>query len=255
MGTVVFPAHFYNALRQKPNSIKPWPMMDEVIALHGEDRVFVGGPPKTILDSWKQICLMLGYSPQQYAKNRRSFKPVVSKNGPRGLKETSPIFEIFHEVLRGNGSMAFTLHNIEELLNEQAKDAALASNPTSKNLRREWATKHRLTAIQLLEALLVSIKQDEPKLMFDYFKMHAQSVAMLRALRRELNEDLKKWFGGPMYLEDESQLPYVGLYVVMAACGTMQSSEQMGITDAGSRMLEKSGRVLKEFVEGRVIAE
>ena len=88
-GTAIYPAHFYNALRQETQPA-PWPLMDKVIGLHGEGRVFVGGRPTTILDCYKQVCLVLGYSIEQFAKNRRSKKIVVSKNGPRGLNVSSP---------------------------------------------------------------------------------------------------------------------------------------------------------------------
>lgn len=57
MGTAIYPAQFYNALRQKANPISPWPLMDQVIEIHGEDRVFVGTKPKTLVDCFKQICL------------------------------------------------------------------------------------------------------------------------------------------------------------------------------------------------------
>ena len=92
--------------------------MDVVIALHGEDRVFIGGRPSTILDCYKRVCLVLGYSVEPFTKNRRSKKRVISKNGPRGLKDSSLLGEIFRAGLASDGSMAFTMNNVEELLNE-----------------------------------------------------------------------------------------------------------------------------------------
>lgn len=245
-GTAIYPAHFYNALGQQTQPA-PWPLMNEVIALHGEDRVFVGGRPATILDCYKQVCLVLGYSVEQFAKNRRSKKTVVSKNGPRGLKASSLLGEIFRTGLESDGSMAFTMHNVEELLNEQALDAALASNPQSKSLRHDWNRSHRLTSLQFLDALKASIPVELPKLRFDYFKLHEQSIALLRLLREALDADLKKFFGGG-YIENESQLPFVGLYVIMVASGTDRVAEQLGLSESGSRMVQKAGDVFDSFI-------
>lgn len=218
VGTVIYPAHFYNALKQNDPSCASWPMIDEVIALHGAERIFVGGRPTTMNECFKHICLMLGYSPAQFAKNRRNPKAVASKNGPRGLKETSPITKLFYRGLRkANGKMEITMHSVEELLNEQARDADLASNPTSKRLRREWAATNRLTCIQLLEALQASIPQELPKLEFDYFKLHAQSIGLLRRLKRELDEDYIKFYGSARYIENESQLLWLAPFAIMVS--------------------------------------
>lgn len=246
-GTVIYPAHLYNALRRKTKPIEPWPLMEQVISLHSESRVFIGAQPKTIGDCFKQVCLMLGYSAEQYARNRRKLKPVISKNGPRGLKDTSPLGELFRDGLANNGSMALTVLNVENLFNEQARDTALASNPQSKTLRREWRTTRQLTSLQLLEALRASIPMELPKLKFNYFHMHEQSITLLRRLKTELDPDMRKFFG-PMYLENESQLPFLGPYIIMAACGTEKVAEQLKIDGAGSALLEKAGRVVEDFV-------
>ena len=196
---------------------------------------------------------MLGYSAEQFARNRRSFKPVVSKNGPRGLKETSPLGEIFRDGLASDGSMALTIHNVETLLNEQARDTALAADPHSKKLCREWRTTKHLTPLQFLEALRASVPVELPKLKFNYFDMHEQSITLLRRLKTELDQEFRRFFG-PMYLENESQLPFLGPYVIMAVCGTEKVAEQLEIDGARSALLEKAGRVIEGLVreqEGR----
>ena len=45
--------------------------MDKMIALQGENQVFVGGRPTTMADCYKRVSLVLGYSIEQFAKNRR----------------------------------------------------------------------------------------------------------------------------------------------------------------------------------------
>ncbi|PVH87784.1 hypothetical protein DL98DRAFT_509345 [Cadophora sp. DSE1049] len=246
VGTVIFPAHLYNALKQNDSSCVTWPMMDEVIALHGADRIFLGAKPSTMADCFKQICLMLGHSVQDFAKNRRKTKPLqVSKNGPRGLRDTSPITELFYEGLRDpEQKMAVTFHNVEELLNEQARNEQLASNPTSKRLRREWATTKRLTSLELLQALRASLPQEIPKLEFDYFKLHAQSIGLLRRLKRDLDEDYKKYYKTPEYIENESQLPQLGPYAIMAAYNTEHTASGLG-----SQLLSKAAKVMENYLQ------
>lgn len=191
---MVFPAQFYNALRIGQNaSAVSWPLMDRVIKIHSEERLFVGARPHTLKDCFKQAALLLGVSPTEFARNKRPSKLLISKKGPRGLKSTTPLGEIFHSGLASDGSAALTMHNIEELLNEQALDEILLSNVGgSKKLRREWDKSHRLTPIQLLESLQTSLPAELPKLEFDYFHMHEQSITLLRKVRSELDADFRK---------------------------------------------------------------
>jgi hypothetical protein len=111
----MYPAHFYNALRQKTNPVQLWPMMDQVIAIHTEERIFLGTVPKTVVDSFKQVSLILGYSASQFASNRRDHRPTVSKNGPRGLKETSVLGELFREGLSIDGIMVSLVKSCRRL--------------------------------------------------------------------------------------------------------------------------------------------
>jgi hypothetical protein len=245
-GTAIYPAHFYNAIRQQTRPVS-WPLMDEVIALHGEDRIFVGGTPRTMSDCYKQVNLVLGVSPQSFARNRRQNKVVVSKNGPRGLDTSSPLCDMLRTGLETDGSSSFTLYNVEKFLNDQALDAALAANPQNKSLRNEWKRSHRLTSIQFLEALGASIPIELPKLRVDYFRLHEQSINLLRRLRTELDGDLKAIIGNN-YIENESQLPFVGLWVIHVACGTESTAQELGISEAGSRLLLKASTVFDTFM-------
>jgi hypothetical protein len=143
--------------------------------------------------------------------------------------------------------MTLTVHNIEELLNEQAQ-----GGDSNTRLRRSWKTTKRLTSLQLLEALHLAIPAELKKLEVNYFRLHEQSVGLLRRLRTELNDDLRKFPGG-LQLDNESQLPHMGIFVVQAAMGTQSVAEEMRIPEAGSKLLEKAGRVTNGFL--RELAE
>lgn len=177
-GTVIHPAHLYQAIKHNESvKVSLWPLMDDVIKIHGEDRIFVGGKPDNIIDSFKQISLVLGYSSENFSANRRSGSTIISKNGPRGLKNTSALSEIFRRGLATHGSMALTMHNIEELFKEQAQSTQLQASTTKnkKNLRKKWASTKRLSSLELLEALGDSLPAGVTLLKFNYFKMHQES--------------------------------------------------------------------------------
>jgi hypothetical protein len=246
MGTAMFPAHFYNAMRQLDNPVRSWRIMDELIALHGEDKVFIGAAPTTIVDSWKQICLTLGVSAENFARNRRNTKLVTSKKGPRGLNETSPLNELFYQGLREQGEMNFTVHGIEQLLNDQVQKTEPLTN---KRLRRALAVKQQLTSVQLLEALKLAFPLELKKLNFQYFSLHEQSITLMRRLRATLDEDFKKLIGKD-YIENESQLPHVGLCVIQAAVKgeNLRGLGDTQISERGKRILEKARLVTDEFL-------
>lgn len=79
--------------------------------------------------------------------------------------------------------------------------------------------------------------------------MHEQSIYLLRRLKTELDADLNKYFG-PLYPENESQLVFVGLYVVMVACESGKGAESFGIKeeDIQSRLLEKTRTIFDDFL-------
>ena len=248
-GTAIYPAHLYNALRQKKNPINPWPLMEEVISIHGAERIFVGARPIAMLDCFKQVSMLLGYSASQWAMNRRNYKTVMSKNGSRGLKHPFPLGVIFRDGLESEECMASTVYNIERLLNEQARDAELTANPNNKSLRREWKTTKRLTPLQVLQALRKSVRVELPKLEFDYFHMHEQSVQLLRTLRKKMDAEFVKTYGHD-YLDDESQLPWLAPLILMSAStAAALDAEESGVPSAGSKMLDKAGKIVEKFVK------
>lgn len=161
-GSITYPSQLYMALQNMPNPVQQvWPGMECVISIHTEERLFIGSAPKTIEESFRQSLLMQGYSASNFAKNRRQgrkgMKLPVSKAGARGLKETSTLAKLLRPGNRVPGEEwhIFDLTAIEELLNEEAKNADLASDPKNKALRREWSTRKRLTPIQFLQVILL----------------------------------------------------------------------------------------------------
>jgi hypothetical protein len=105
----------------------------------------------------------------------------------------------------------------------------------------------RLLSIELLHALRLSIPPELEKLKVNYFQLHEQSIGMLRLLKRDLDADLKK-FPGSLQIENESQLPFIGVFIVQAAMGTVKTAEDMKLQDVGSKLLEKAGGIVETFL-------
>ncbi|KAM3088280.1 hypothetical protein ACMFMG_002334 [Clarireedia jacksonii] len=70
---------------------------------------------------------------------------------------------------------------------------------------------------------------------------------MLRKLNAELKDDLTRNFGSDN-MQNESQLPFVGLWTIMLACETEKIAERIGLEDATSALLEKAGKVFEDFL-------
>jgi hypothetical protein len=113
-GTITYSAHFYNAVHQRNLSQARWPLMDQAMAMHPE--AFLGERPKSPLDCFKQTNLVLGNSVQTFAKNRRSKEVLLSKNGPRGLKDPSELGRGFKVGISETHGAGFNLHRVEEVL-------------------------------------------------------------------------------------------------------------------------------------------
>ncbi|KAI9640150.1 hypothetical protein NHQ30_011387 [Ciborinia camelliae] len=244
MGTVTFPAQLYNALKQKPDPVSSWPLMDQAIAMHTLEQLFFGCAPKTMQACFRQLCLIGGFSPALFAANRRSGGGIsTSKNGGRVIKQISPISELFYQGFLKK-SMAFTLHNIENLLNDQARDQELAQHPDNKSLKYEWSRTKRLSSIQFLEALKTEIPHELAKVNFNYFNLHQESVKLLLKLEGELEVDVEKELGP----STKGLPPRVCFYILREASKTERRHEKMGLKVTSSLLLDKAGGIFEDFL-------
>jgi hypothetical protein len=66
-----------------------------------------------------------------------------------------------------------------------------------------------------------------PKIKYDYFLMHEQSIKLMRNFRAVLSQDLVdlQEMKEMSIIENESQLPWVGLYFIIVACGPATAAE------------------------------
>lgn len=221
-GSVVYSGQLYNAVRQEKLLDKHWQDMDDLIALHGPQDLFVGSAPTAAEDYLKRFTLMMGYSASNHASNRRRNDPAASKAGPRGLQELAPVAHIFkRRYCYATAGTEFSSADVETVLKHSELDsqAADAFKLSKKSALNSWRKEQRLTAIQLLESIRTGLQAEEAALKFDHLGLHRFCWQLLRNLNEDLKDDLLKYYG-PGYLESESQLPFVVGYIFMMACET-----------------------------------
>lgn len=247
-GTGIFPPHLYNTLRQKKVPISHWPLMEQVIETHGEERVFVGGRPQDSYAWYTQIYSVLGLSSEHFATNRRekSEQLIWSKTGVRRLKGPSPLGNILFENFEEKKGMAFMIHDIEKLLTQQARNTGHTDNTASKSQSRKLDVTKRLTSLQLLHALRECVKAEIPKFQFGYFMVHEQAIKLLQILVHELHGDFLKEFE-ESYYENERQWPAICKLAIQAGWMT-ENQDDNRLPRTKTNAWEKIGRIV-EFIK------
>ena len=282
-GSVLYSAHLYNALRQERLIINAWPDMDSALLIHRTEDMFIGDFPKTTEDYFKRFCLTIGHSASMFAKNRRRSGVVASKAGPRALNGISPVSMMFKSRYCDNdGRTNLSLDDIEVILKKYVDDSedvdsevssewatpkikiklpgevplAPHSNGTQSSESRKRRSKTRRSAasgvrpLHLLNALLEAMQSEMLELTFDHFRLHMFSWRLLREIKQRLDADLHDIYG-PMYLEKETELPYIVGYIFMTA---VQTSKRTGMLVpklkdvVTSRLFVKAAEVVKEML-------
>ncbi|KAK4569715.1 hypothetical protein LTR86_002683 [Recurvomyces mirabilis] len=251
-GTVVYPAHLYNAIQQGTGFTQDWDDMDYILDTHSPSRIFVGTPPTEPQDFLKRFTLALGVSASNFARNRRPGGMALitaSKKGPRGLKTTSPVKYIFREKFIAGGPINLSPANVIAMLAVATKTPPIG--PTSidvAELSTMMAAQKQFTTLQLLTAVREGIASEELHLKFDYIGLHLRNSKLLRKLQTHLHTDLVRYFMEE-YIEDESQLPFVIGYVFEVVAGSNRVSEDLRLANGGSRMLRTAAEVVWKFLE------
>ena len=251
-GSAIYPLHLYNACRQSGGLDIEWEDAEYIYQLHTPQRVFVGAPPRDPQDYLKRFFLMLGGSVSNFARNRchgGSNMIVESKKGPRGLKTTTPVKEIFHPRYVGDGNAVLSTGNLTALVSI-ANKAQRMHEPLCniEQLAGDVTSQPQLTPIQLLSCVQEGLAAEEMHLLFDYFGVHERGIELLRKLKDGLHEDMVECFGED-YIEDESQLPYIVGYIFEIVHGEDKAPESLKLQHHGSKILNKASDIVKEFLE------
>jgi hypothetical protein len=275
-GAVLYIAHLYNACRQGGYLEDVWTDMELLMDIHGRDSFFAGKVPTTPEEWEKCMILMLGAAPESYARRgrrgRRDRGLHHSKKGPKGFTTTSasPVSDSFRS---DPDHPTLSVENVHVILNArmyqskpseglQQSSEGLSGETSSDRqrlLQTQWSKSHKMTPLQLLEALRHALETEEPALRFDYFSIHVRCFKTLRQLRDAVDQDLRKYFGDK-YIENDTQLPTVisWIFRVVAANATsVQLDRALRGLNVGSAIMTKAAGVLKKVIEreGRIESE
>lgn len=248
-GTILYVGHLYNALRQSHVFEVEWPDMELFISIHTAKRLFVGDLPTTIEDCKKRYDIMMGAALENFAKNKKNHKSeklVRSKTGPRNWQTESPIIRtIKARYMSQRGSIAWSAQNIQDILTEPSQQGL------PQHLHNRWNQSHHLSHLQALELLRSALTSEHKALRYDYISMHIRCLEFLRALRNEIDEDLKTLFA-PDYLEREDQLSTLVGYVFIVAVmferveEAVKDHERPNIAECS--LVSKSAALLKNLI-------
>jgi len=261
-GSILYVAHLYHACRD--HLTIPWPDMELVMQIHTPEQIFAGRVPQNPTQSLNSMSLMLGTSPVSFARHGANRRPGLkhSRKGPKGLKENTPLTEVLRRRYFEGGDLSLTLETVEGLLKdkkiqlptfEQEQSEGQAPERGQSVVQKQWAKSHKLTVLQLLEALRYAMIAERYALRFDYISFHLRCLDLLRAIRQELDAKFRQYFTDD-YIENETQLPFLVGYIFMVASSTHKMEEVIH-AETESLMVLRAAGVLDKFIEDKSILE
>ncbi|KAI0521398.1 hypothetical protein F5B22DRAFT_634763 [Xylaria bambusicola] len=270
LGSIQCCQHLYNALRYEELLNYIWQDMEVITANLGKDSFYVGGEvPKDPRAYFSKFCLQMGTSAAAMTNNKqRKNTPLWSKSGTRGLKAASPVLSMFRaRYVQNTGQVDFTPEYVSQIIElslfeakgtkeegpltmGQIKDPKkLKEKKRLKHLADEGKRRRAKTAIdngnmpleQLIEHLVFALDAESIEYAFPYLTMHRGCWRLLRAVKDSCDSCLRQLFT-PAYLENESQLPWVVGWILMAARGL-----EGGVSDR--RPLQLAAEAVKCFCD------
>lgn len=156
-----------------------WTDIDLVMSYHGEERILVGGKPKTLEEAMKKWYLAQGYSASTFAKGRRETTSLKqSPKGTRHLRSGSTIAEIFlRRCNRCDCDASMTVQDVEAVLNDRHVRTNRGSGGRSVHELSHYRdsargmTRGGLSTLKMVETLEEGLIAEMPEILFDYFSM------------------------------------------------------------------------------------
>ena len=258
-GSILSVVYLYSALRQMEMLKAQWPAIEAFLFINTPETLFMEGLPTTLEDSVKKYELMMGVAPDFFTKDNRARKEETNRgeknfwsytpsgpSGPCDWAHDSPIIKIFWKRYVVNGSVDWTVENIEALVSENS-NADLGQQAT----QLRWKKSHQLSTLQLLSCLQDAMTAESVELTYDYLGMHHECMHVLDALKGRLHEKFVEYYG----LEDltwEDQLPHIVgciLTISMEEQNVAQSKSDARGEIRKSQMLSVAADVLEKAIK------
>ncbi|KAF5009428.1 hypothetical protein FDECE_4360 [Fusarium decemcellulare] len=226
-GTIILPAHLYNAVVMEDHSDSLWADMELLFDMFGEEQFFVGGRPDNTADYVTRFMLQIGVSASVFTNRRRRSKKVniddFSRGGTRFLKPRAPIHSRLRERYQNNTSqMNWSPESIEETLShaqKQQEGKTSAEGWARPKSKRPGAAKAvRVSPDDMLASLGEAMEDEVHELAFPYLLMHITNWAFLLGLKSAYDWALQVSFG-PTYMQHEWELPLMIAHILALASG------------------------------------
>ena len=227
--------------------------MELVMEIHTREQMFHGRVPRTPKETLKSIALMLGVSPVHYAPTA-SLDRIKRSKKRSGLTSNSSVMKVFFKHRMETGTTRIPLSAMEELLNDPKFFAPTSNISTAREkdqtlLQRQWAKIHKLTTLQLLDALHHAIAAEEHIFRFDYVSFHLRCVRLLQSLRTFLDDIWRQCFGRNC-IETESSLIVVVPTLFQLAAGAWDRREILKLKlEFEKPILQMASDVLRQFIK------
>ena len=160
--------------------------------IHTREKLFHGRIPRTPKETLSSLSLMLGASPVSYTPTiPRDYVKISKKKS--GLTPLSPITKMLYHYWMEKGVRRFPLGLMREFLDDPKFFASTSNGSASREkgqtlLQRQWAKTHKLTTLQLLDALHHALVAEKYMLRFDYVSFHLRCLPLFHSLRTFLDD-------------------------------------------------------------------
>ncbi|KAI9713960.1 MAG: hypothetical protein M1820_000690 [Bogoriella megaspora] len=257
---VVQLAYLYNVIQQTGVKGLRWPDMDLFIGIHGEERMFIGGRPKTANESLKKLYMATGATDvSNFARDSRNPGLGSRPNGKARLMESNAVVaNMFEARYLENGQSKFSVDNVDKLLKEISPKGSKRNGDASTTsdlqlMHDRWESMHRLGALQLLAALKQGLYTEEPQLQFNYFGMHKRCIEILRRIQTKENHKFEQYYTS-RYMPDDTLISNLVILILNVARNSGMASQMMGIgsvsgTSQVSRMILSCEDVMYEYLK------
>ncbi|KAI0141898.1 hypothetical protein GGR57DRAFT_519874 [Xylariaceae sp. FL1272] len=237
-GGLQYCTHLYKALSNENLLNDQWEDMEVVYATLRADSFYVGGKePTTPMEYMKAIWLQGGMSMQSLQAFSRHSGPIPSKGGARSLKPPAPVLSMFTERYGElGGRVDFTPEYVSQIIELSIYEGTGTGTISPiRDLKRLQKKKTKLRLIKtgaskpvkgggtihirdLIFPLLTALRAEAIEHTVPYFHMHRYCFGVLAGIRDRCGKVLTSRLQNPKFLEDNTKLPFVPLYVFLAAC-------------------------------------
>lgn len=212
---VVGAAFVYYAARNRKENPKSWPMMDQFLRIHGEDRVFQGAvsadeTPMDLLKRFVDADLATTPAGDLAGFSRRSISLEAFNNRygfdeGKARRSMSYLREIIREKFDVQAGNIFSRQaKAAQKDNKQGQHSSQTSAPppeagsssttdhppTAPKISKEALQSSRVSPVELLEILdETTTNLLENQLTVEYFQLHDESVQLFQNLRQEFSSE------------------------------------------------------------------